>query len=75
MQVQENVHMYKVMSDLTFSTIRSNFLRIRKSAVLIQKMWRGYQSRKNYGAVRTNLYVFSNIIHDKFNYRKASIKV
>uniref|UniRef100_A0A671U7L0 Myosin VIIAa n=1 Tax=Sparus aurata TaxID=8175 RepID=A0A671U7L0_SPAAU len=31
---------------------RSNFLKMRKSAVFIQKTWRGYQCRKNYGAVR-----------------------
>ncbi|XP_077387020.1 unconventional myosin-VIIa-like isoform X14 [Festucalex cinctus] len=31
---------------------RSNFLRMRKSAMLIQKTWRGYQCRKNYGAMR-----------------------
>uniref|UniRef100_A0A8C7YZT8 Myosin VIIAa n=1 Tax=Oryzias sinensis TaxID=183150 RepID=A0A8C7YZT8_9TELE len=32
---------------------RSNFLKMRKSAVFIQKTWRGYHCRKNYGAVRT----------------------
>ncbi|KAE8294889.1 Unconventional myosin-VIIa [Larimichthys crocea] len=32
---------------------RSNFLKLRKSAVFIQKTWRGYQCRKNYGAVRS----------------------
>uniref|UniRef100_UPI003AADE5E4 unconventional myosin-VIIa-like n=1 Tax=Centroberyx gerrardi TaxID=166262 RepID=UPI003AADE5E4 len=31
---------------------RSNFLKMRKSAMLIQKTWRGYQCRKNYGAMR-----------------------
>ncbi|XP_038549606.1 myosin VIIAa isoform X1 [Micropterus salmoides] len=31
---------------------RSNFLKMRKSAVLIQKTWRGYHCRKNYGAMR-----------------------
>ncbi|XP_041851793.1 myosin VIIAa isoform X3 [Melanotaenia boesemani] len=31
---------------------RSNFLRLRKSAMLIQKTWRGYCCRKNYGAMR-----------------------
>ncbi|XP_061574799.1 myosin VIIAa isoform X2 [Cololabis saira] len=31
---------------------RSNFLRMRKSAMLIQKTWRGYHCRKNYGAMR-----------------------
>uniref|UniRef100_A0A671U7F1 Myosin VIIAa n=1 Tax=Sparus aurata TaxID=8175 RepID=A0A671U7F1_SPAAU len=31
---------------------RSNFLKMRKSAVFIQKTWRGYQCRKNYGAMR-----------------------
>ncbi|XP_061537094.1 unconventional myosin-VIIa-like isoform X7 [Phycodurus eques] len=31
---------------------RSNFLRMRKSAMLIQKTWRGYRCRKNYGAMR-----------------------
>ncbi|KAE8294892.1 Unconventional myosin-VIIa [Larimichthys crocea] len=31
---------------------RSNFLKLRKSAVFIQKTWRGYQCRKNYGAMR-----------------------
>uniref|UniRef100_A0A3B5ACC8 Unconventional myosin-VIIa-like n=1 Tax=Stegastes partitus TaxID=144197 RepID=A0A3B5ACC8_9TELE len=31
---------------------RSNFLKMRKSAVWIQKTWRGYQCRKNYGAMR-----------------------
>ncbi|KAM8903819.1 myosin VIIAa isoform 3-T3 [Spinachia spinachia] len=31
---------------------RSNFLKMRKSAVFIQKTWRGYHCRKNYGAMR-----------------------
>ncbi|XP_014841211.1 PREDICTED: unconventional myosin-VIIa isoform X6 [Poecilia mexicana] len=31
---------------------RSNFLRMRKSALLIQKTWRGYLCRKSYGAMR-----------------------
>uniref|UniRef100_A0A667XZ20 Myosin VIIAa n=1 Tax=Myripristis murdjan TaxID=586833 RepID=A0A667XZ20_9TELE len=31
---------------------RSNFLKLRKSAMLIQKTWRGYHCRKNYGAMR-----------------------
>ncbi|XP_034557691.1 myosin VIIAa [Notolabrus celidotus] len=31
---------------------RSNFLKMRKSAVYIQKTWRGYHCRKNYGAMR-----------------------
>ncbi|XP_041088780.1 myosin VIIAa [Polyodon spathula] len=31
---------------------RSNFLKIRKSAMLIQKQWRGYNCRKNYSAMR-----------------------
>ncbi|XP_047450061.1 myosin VIIAa isoform X1 [Mugil cephalus] len=31
---------------------RSNFLKMRKSAVFIQKTFRGYQCRKNYGAMR-----------------------
>ncbi|KAJ8280450.1 hypothetical protein GJAV_G00054700 [Gymnothorax javanicus] len=31
---------------------RSNFLKMRKSAMLIQKTWRGYECRKNYGAMR-----------------------
>ncbi|XP_072308569.1 unconventional myosin-VIIa-like isoform X2 [Eucyclogobius newberryi] len=31
---------------------RSNFLRLKKSAVFIQKTWRGYQCRKNYSAMR-----------------------
>ncbi|MGH0186718.1 UNVERIFIED_CONTAM: hypothetical protein FKN15_022405, partial [Acipenser sinensis] len=31
---------------------RSNFLKIRKSAMLIQKHWRGYNCRKNYSAMR-----------------------
>uniref|UniRef100_A0AAX7TJ81 Myosin VIIAa n=1 Tax=Astatotilapia calliptera TaxID=8154 RepID=A0AAX7TJ81_ASTCA len=31
---------------------QSNFLKLKKSAVLIQKTWRGYQCRKNYGAMR-----------------------
>ncbi|CAL8362105.1 unnamed protein product [Merluccius merluccius] len=31
---------------------RSNFLKVRKSAMMIQKTWRGYQCRKNYGAMR-----------------------
>uniref|UniRef100_A0AAY5L027 Myosin VIIAa n=1 Tax=Esox lucius TaxID=8010 RepID=A0AAY5L027_ESOLU len=31
---------------------RSNFLKMRKSAMLIQKRWRGYHCRKNYGAMR-----------------------
>ncbi|XP_063762884.1 LOW QUALITY PROTEIN: myosin VIIAa [Eleginops maclovinus] len=31
---------------------RSNFLKMRKSAVVIQKTWRGYHCRKNYGAMR-----------------------
>ncbi|XP_075329092.1 myosin VIIAa [Odontesthes bonariensis] len=31
---------------------RSNFLKMRKSALFIQKMWRGYYCRKNYGAMR-----------------------
>nr|XP_054595514.1 unconventional myosin-VIIa [Nothobranchius furzeri] len=30
---------------------RSNFLKLRKSAMLVQKTWRGYHCRKNYGAV------------------------
>uniref|UniRef100_A0A8C1YM93 Myosin VIIAa n=1 Tax=Cyprinus carpio TaxID=7962 RepID=A0A8C1YM93_CYPCA len=30
---------------------RSNFLKMKKSAMLIQKTWRGYYCRKNYGAV------------------------
>ncbi|MEQ2278321.1 Unconventional myosin-VIIa, partial [Xenotaenia resolanae] len=37
---------------MLFFFIRSNFLRLRKSAVLIQKTWRGYLCRKNYGAMR-----------------------
>uniref|UniRef100_A0A8C4EBQ7 Myosin VIIAa n=1 Tax=Dicentrarchus labrax TaxID=13489 RepID=A0A8C4EBQ7_DICLA len=44
---------HKVISDFLFPVIRSNFLKMRKSAVFIQKTWRGYQCRKNYGAVRT----------------------
>eukprot|EP00063_Salmo_salar_P095134 XP_014069969.1 PREDICTED: unconventional myosin-VIIa-like [Salmo salar] len=31
---------------------RSNFLKMRKSAMMIQKTWRGYHCRKNYGAMR-----------------------
>ncbi|XP_048837156.1 myosin VIIAa isoform X3 [Brienomyrus brachyistius] len=31
---------------------RSNFLKMRKSALLIQKTWRGYYCRKNYSAMR-----------------------
>ncbi|XP_014907474.1 unconventional myosin-VIIa-like isoform X1 [Poecilia latipinna] len=31
---------------------RSNFLRMKKSALLIQKTWRGYLCRKSYGAMR-----------------------
>ncbi|XP_070399828.1 myosin VIIAa [Nothobranchius furzeri] len=31
---------------------RSNFLKLRKSAMLVQKTWRGYHCRKNYGAMR-----------------------
>ncbi|XP_019717154.1 unconventional myosin-VIIa-like [Hippocampus comes] len=31
---------------------RSNFVRMRRSAMLIQKTWRGYHCRKNYGAMR-----------------------
>uniref|UniRef100_A0A8C9U0C5 Myosin VIIAa n=1 Tax=Scleropages formosus TaxID=113540 RepID=A0A8C9U0C5_SCLFO len=31
---------------------RSNFLRMRKSAMLVQKTWRGYYCRKNYSAMR-----------------------
>ncbi|XP_072248123.1 myosin VIIAa [Leuresthes tenuis] len=31
---------------------RSNFLKMRKSALFIQKTWRGYYCRKNYGAMR-----------------------
>lgn len=45
--------------DFSFPAIRSNFLKLRKSAVFIQKTWRGYQCRKNYGAVR-NLSVFQS---------------
>lgn len=30
---------------------RSNFLKIKKSALMIQKTWRGFFCRKNYGAV------------------------
>ncbi|KAG7333068.1 hypothetical protein KOW79_003203 [Hemibagrus wyckioides] len=30
---------------------RSNFLKIKKSALMIQKTWRGYICRKNYGAM------------------------
>lgn len=37
-----------------FPVIRSNFLKMRKSAVFIQKTWRGYHCRKNYGAVRAH---------------------
>uniref|UniRef100_A0A8C4EBN6 Myosin VIIAa n=1 Tax=Dicentrarchus labrax TaxID=13489 RepID=A0A8C4EBN6_DICLA len=43
---------HKVISDFLFPVIRSNFLKMRKSAVFIQKTWRGYQCRKNYGAMR-----------------------
>uniref|UniRef100_A0A087Y707 Myosin VIIAa n=1 Tax=Poecilia formosa TaxID=48698 RepID=A0A087Y707_POEFO len=35
-----------------FKDSRSNFLRMRKSALLIQKTWRGYLCRKSYGAMR-----------------------
>ncbi|XP_076846903.1 myosin VIIAa isoform X3 [Brachyhypopomus gauderio] len=31
---------------------RSNFLKLKKSALFIQKTWRGYYCRKNYGAMR-----------------------
>ncbi|KAG1930766.1 unconventional myosin-VIIa [Pimephales promelas] len=31
---------------------RSNFLKLKKSAMLIQKTWRGYNCRKNYSAMR-----------------------
>ncbi|XP_061072703.1 myosin VIIAa isoform X1 [Conger conger] len=31
---------------------RSNFVKMRKSAMLIQKTWRGFQCRKNYSAMR-----------------------
>ncbi|CAL8352639.1 unnamed protein product [Lota lota] len=31
---------------------RSNFLKLRKSAMMIQKTWRGHQCRKNYVAMR-----------------------
>ncbi|XP_072557522.1 myosin VIIAa isoform X4 [Paramormyrops kingsleyae] len=31
---------------------RSNFLKMRKSALFIQKTWRGYYCRKNYSAMR-----------------------
>ncbi|KAM9732681.1 myosin VIIAa [Menidia menidia] len=31
---------------------RSNFLKMKKSALFIQKTWRGYYCRKNYGAMR-----------------------
>ena len=65
-QIQENWHFQtdKVFSsDFSLPVIRSNFLKMRKSAVLIQKTWRGYQCRKNYGAVRNlvNLTVQMNI--------------
>uniref|UniRef100_A0A669C140 Myosin VIIAa n=1 Tax=Oreochromis niloticus TaxID=8128 RepID=A0A669C140_ORENI len=39
-------------SFLIIFNFRSNFLKMKKSAVLIQKTWRGYQCRKNYGAMR-----------------------
>ncbi|CAM4341932.1 unnamed protein product [Lepidochelys olivacea] len=31
---------------------RSNFLKVRRSALMIQKYWRGHNCRKNYGAMR-----------------------
>uniref|UniRef100_A0A4W5N186 Myosin motor domain-containing protein n=1 Tax=Hucho hucho TaxID=62062 RepID=A0A4W5N186_9TELE len=31
---------------------RTNFLRVRRSVTLIQKMWRGYRCRKDYSAMR-----------------------
>uniref|UniRef100_A0AAY4CZV6 Myosin VIIAa n=1 Tax=Denticeps clupeoides TaxID=299321 RepID=A0AAY4CZV6_9TELE len=46
---------YATMGDqVDFSCLflRSNFLKMRKSAVLIQKTWRGYHCRKNYDAMR-----------------------
>lgn len=42
---------------------RSNFLKMRKSAVWIQKTWRGYQCRKNYGAVRSISLSYTHITH------------
>uniref|UniRef100_A0A8C4VI35 Myosin VIIA n=1 Tax=Gopherus evgoodei TaxID=1825980 RepID=A0A8C4VI35_9SAUR len=32
---------------------RSNFLKVRHSALMIQRYWRGHNCRKNYGAMRT----------------------
>ncbi|EMP28603.1 Myosin-VIIa [Chelonia mydas] len=31
---------------------RSNFLKVRRSALMIQRYWRGHNCRKNYGAMR-----------------------
>ena len=39
------------VDQISFHVNRSNFLKLRKSAMMIQKTWRGYQARKNYGAV------------------------
>lgn len=44
---------YKVIHNVSFSDVRSHFLKMRKSAIWIQKTWRGYQCRKNYTTVRT----------------------
>lgn len=37
---------------------RSNFLKMKKSAMLIQKTWRGYYCRKNYGAVGLWMFLY-----------------
>lgn len=39
---------------MLFSIVRSHFLKMRKWAIWIQKMWRGYQCRRDFTAVRTS---------------------
>lgn len=47
--------MRRILGNTEICTFRNSFLKARRSAVLIQKMWRGYNCRRNYRQVTATL--------------------
>uniref|UniRef100_A0AAQ5YT46 Myosin VIIAb n=1 Tax=Amphiprion ocellaris TaxID=80972 RepID=A0AAQ5YT46_AMPOC len=48
---------------------RTNFLRLRSAVTFIQKVWRGYQSRKNYQIMRSGFLRLQAVYRSRKHYR------
>uniref|UniRef100_A0AAQ5YLL6 Myosin VIIAb n=1 Tax=Amphiprion ocellaris TaxID=80972 RepID=A0AAQ5YLL6_AMPOC len=66
-------HSLKLVVFLAFSFSsclhRTNFLRLRSAVTFIQKVWRGYQSRKNYQIMRSGFLRLQAVYRSRKHYR------